>query len=582
MLKTLKRILKFSLREKKLFFLALFLMFIYTGFNLLLPFIAKLFFDLVQSSLQSQSTVVPPQLWYYIVLYLVLTITFNFEIWGVNFTIEKWFNVMVAGLSKEALEHIQDLSLPFFEETQTGRVQEKMSKGVTSVVDVVFNVFLEIVPETIFSIVATIILFKINYILGFILLFCIPFYLLISYRFTKELNQLEEEGRKKQELISDFKVETISNVKTIKSFAAEDGRNIKFSKLVDESASLAIKRVWKLNVQNFLRRGIVDFGTIAVLGISIYFVIKGEITFGTLYLASTYSDRTFGPLRWLMKVYDNIQKDTVSAKRFFELMDTQASVTDRPNAKALSRVKGSFKITDLVFSYKEREILKGINLEIPAGKKVAFVGKSGVGKSTIVKLLMRFYDPQKGSILLDGTDLRDLTQKSLRRNIGVVMQDSILFNDTVMNNILFSFPNAKKADAIKAAKLANAHDFIMSLPKQYETIVGERGVKLSGGEQQRINIARVFLKNPPIIILDEATSSLDSESEKLIQDALWKLLTGKTAIIIAHRLSTVMRADYIAVIEKGKVKEVDAHEELLKKKGTYQRLFEIQSGGYIK
>ena len=244
--------------------------------------------------------------------------------------------------------------------------------------------------------------------------------------------------------------------------------------------------------------------------------------------------------------------------------------------------RGNISFKNVTFSYRERDVIKDLSLDVPAGKVLAIVGKSGSGKTTLVKLLSRFYDPQGGDITVDGVSVCDVTQKSLREGIGVVLQDSILFNDTVANNIAYSRPSASKKDIFAAAKMANADEFIARLPEGYDTLVGERGVKLSGGEQQRINIARAILKNPPILVLDEATSSLDSESEMLIQEALWRLIKGKTTIIIAHRLSTVMKADMIVVMEKGKISEMGTHDDLVKEKGIYAKLFEIQSGGYLK
>jgi ABC-type multidrug transport system fused ATPase/permease subunit len=279
-----------------------------------------------------------------------------------------------------------------------------------------------------------------------------------------------------------------------------------------------------------------------------------------------------------------MQKNLRSVKRTFEILDTLPEITDAAKARNLNVSKGEITIKNLSFGYDGAEniILNKLSLTIPNNKSVAFVGKSGVGKSTIIKLLLRFYDPNKGDISIDGQNIKSITQKSLRESIGVVMQDSSLFNDTALNNISYGNKRVKKEGVIRAAKMANAHEFIMKLPQGYDTIVGERGVKLSGGEQQRINIARAILKNPPILILDEATSSLDSESEKLIQDALCRLIRGRTTIIIAHRLSTVMRADLIVVLDKGKISEMDTHNELLKKKGIYSKLFNIQSGGYLK
>lgn len=319
-----------------------------------------------------------------------------------------------------------------------------------------------------------------------------------------------------------------------------------------------------------------------LLGLGAYWVSQGKITLGTLVMVWQYVGGIYSPLWMLSRIYDNTQQDLVSVKRIFEILDTKPEIEDANDAIALGKINGDIELSGLKFKYKNRNVLNGIDLKIPKGRVVAIVGRSGVGKSTLVKLLLRFYDPQEGYITVDGCDIRNVTQRSLRENIGVVLQDTAIFNDTALNNVAYSKSNAPKEEVVRAAKTAHAHEFIKDLPEGYDTIVGERGVKLSGGEQQRINIARAVLKNPPILVLDEATSHLDSESEKLIQDALWKLIEGRTSIIIAHRLSTIMKADLIVVLDKGKIAEVGTHDELVKKEGIYNKLFKIQSGSYLK
>lgn len=336
---------------------------------------------------------------------------------------------------------------------------------------------------------------------------------------------------------------------------------------------------------NLLRFLVVNLAQISILGLGTYWTITNKITLGDLILVTTYTNRSIQPLWSLTWIFDRVVRDMRSVRRVFELLDTEPEIKDAPNAKKLQIRQGSISFRDVSFRYedkKQKKVVSGFTLDIPAGQTIAFVGKSGVGKSTLIKLLLRFYDIQKGSILIDNQDITKVTQKSLRENIGVVMQDSILFNDTAENNIKYGGRAVPKKNILIASKAANAHEFVEKLPKKYDTVVGERGVKLSGGEQQRINIARAFLKNPPILVLDEATSSLDSESEQKIQDALWTLVKGRTTLIIAHRLSTVMRADLIVVMDKGKIVETGKHSDLIKKKnGIYANLYKIQSGGYL-
>jgi subfamily B ATP-binding cassette protein MsbA len=421
----------------------------------------------------------------------------------------------------------------------------------------------------------------VNKTFGLILLSSIPAFILISLKFSKKLISIQDSVRDSIEKLSGMMTESIINIKTIKSYATEDRHYNKFTKQLKDTVAKDIKYfVSRINM-NFFRITTMDLAQLSILGIGIYWTLNGKISLGTFTLAWQYTNRSMQPLWHLTRRIDDIQRKMRSVKRVFELVDTKPEIEDAPNAKNLKITKGKISFENVSFSYKDKEVVKNLSLEVPAGKVLAIVGKSGSGKTTLVKLLSRFYDIKSGKISIDGQDIVNVTQRSLRKNIGVVLQDSILFNDTAANNISYGRPTAKQAEIVSAAKKANADVFIRNLPDKYQTVVGERGVKLSGGEQQRINIARAILKNPPILILDEATSSLDSESEQLIQDALWKLIEGRTTIIIAHRLSTIMRADLIVVMDKGKIIETGTHEDLVEGDGLYSRLFEIQSGGYI-
>ena len=291
-----------------------------------------------------------------------------------------------------------------------------------------------------------------------------------------------------------------------------------------------------------------------------------------------YIERLYGPLRRLVSSSTTLTQSIASMDRMFELIDEPYEVQNKDNAQALQRVNGEVRFQNVEFQYEEKgsKILKDINFTINPGETVAFVGMSGGGKSTIISLIPRFYDATSGTVLIDGQDVRDVTLHSLRSQIGLVLQDNILFSDSVKENILMGKPEASDDEVIAAAKAANAHEFIMGLPEGYSTKVGERGVKLSGGQKQRVAIARVFLKNPPILILDEATSALDLESEALIQDSLEILAHERTTIIIAHRLSTITHADKILVINHGELIEEGTHEELMQQEGTYYNLFQVQ------
>jgi ABC-type multidrug transport system fused ATPase/permease subunit len=345
---------------------------------------------------------------------------------------------------------------------------------------------------------------------------------------------------------------------------------------------------WRVAVWKFIYTfRYLDLGMAIVSNVSIFFMllvalkltIAGEITAGDFVLIVTFVGTFYSRLFDMVWGLRDLMKSLVDIKKYFDLLDNEIKVKDPASPVKLDQVKGNIEFKDIHFSYigKKRNALEGINLKVKRGESIALVGRSGSGKTTLVKLLMRFYDVNQGKITLDGINIKDFNKSDLRNFIGVVPQEPILFNNTIQYNIGYGKDNATIQDVREAAKLANIKDFIESLPKKYQTNVGERGIKLSGGQKQRLAIARMILSNPDVIVFDEATSQLDSESEKLIQEAFWKASEGKTTFIIAHRLSTVMRADKIVVLEHGKIKEIGTHEELLEKKGSlYSHFWNLQ------
>ena len=322
---------------------------------------------------------------------------------------------------------------------------------------------------------------------------------------------------------------------------------------------------------------------VAAVGVSIILwyggnsVINGSITAGSLVAFLTYAVNISNPIKRLSRVIGNIQKALAAAQRVFDVLDLPEVIKNAPDAKVLPKVKGDVRFNDVSFAYNENEeVLSHVSFEVKPGEMIAFVGPSGAGKSTVASLLPRFYDATNGSITIDGQDIRKVTLDSLREQVGIVPQETVLFNGSVYDNILYGRLDATREEVEAAAKAANAHDFIMQLPNGYETMLGDRGMNISGGQRQRISIARAILKNPQILILDEATSALDTESERVVQEALDRLMVGRTSFVIAHRLSTIKNADKIMVLEKGQLIEQGNHDELMAMDGLYAHLYKIQ------
>jgi ATP-binding cassette, subfamily B, bacterial len=378
--------------------------------------------------------------------------------------------------------------------------------------------------------------------------------------------------------------EVLSGIVTVRSFSMEDAEKGRFLREVNAANQIVIKGVGIDTGLGAATNLVVAFARIAALGMGGLLIIKGQITLGTLLAFLGYVGGLFGPVQGLTGIYQTIQRAYVSLDEIFSILDVQEHLGDAPNAQELTQVKGDVRFENVRFHYgqADRPILEGIDLEVQAGQTLAIVGPSGSGKTTMMALLMRFYDPQEGAVLLDGRDVRQLKQRSLRRNIGTVLQDPLLFNDTVRNNIAYGKPAATLQDIEEAAVAANAHGFISRLPDRYDTSVGERGSRLSVGERQRVAIARALLRNPPILILDEATSSLDAESEALVQEALDRLMKGRTTFVIAHRLATVVHADRIIVLKQGRVAESGTHRELMRARGYYATLVDRQTRGLIR
>ncbi|HEI9195450.1 TPA: SAV1866 family putative multidrug efflux ABC transporter [Staphylococcus aureus] len=487
-------------------------------------------------------------------------------------------NKILYDIRKKLYNHLQALSARFYANNQVGQVISRVINDVEQTKDFILTGLMNIWLDCITIIIALSIMFFLDVKLTLAALFIFPFYILTVYVFFGRLRKLTRERSQALAEVQGFLHERVQGISVVKSFAIEDNEAKNFDKKNTNFLTRALKHT-RWNAYSFAAiNTVTDIGPIIVIGVGAYLAISGSITVGTLAAFVGYLELLFGPLRRLVASFTTLTQSFASMDRVFQLIDEDYDIKNGVGDQPIEIKQGRIDIDHVSFQYNDNEapILKDINLSIEKGETVAFVGMSG-GKSTLINLIPRFYDVTSGQILIDGHNIKDFLTGSLRNQIGLVQQDNILFSDTVKENILLGRPTATDEEVVEAAKMANAHDFIMNLPQGYDTEVGERGVKLSGGQKQRLSIARIFLNNPPILILDEATSALDLESESIIQEALDVLSKDRTTLIVAHRLSTITHADKIVVIENGHIVETGTHRELIAKQGAYEHLYSIQN-----
>lgn len=454
-------------------------------------------------------------------------------------------NKILYDIRKKLYNHLQALSARFYANNQVGQVISRVINDVEQTKDFILTGLMNIWLDCITIIIALSIMFFLDVELTLAALFIFPFYILTVYVFFGRLRKLTRERSQALAEVQGFLHERVQGISVVKSFAIEDNEAKNFDKKNTNFLTRALKHT-RWNAYSFAAiNTVTDIGPIIVIGVGAYLAISGSITVGTLAAFVGYLELLFGPLRRLVASFTTLTQSFASMDRVFQLIDEDYDIKNGVGAQPIEIKQGRIDIDHVSFQYNDNEapILKDINLSIEKGETVAFVGMSGGGKSTLINLIPRFYDVTSGQILIDGHNIKDFLTGSLRNQIGLVQQDNILFSDTVKENILLGRPTATDEEVVEAAKMANAHDFIMNLPQGYDTEVGERGVKLSGGQKQRLSIARIFLNNPPILILDEATSALDLESESIIQEALDVLSKDRTTLIVAHRLSTITHAD---------------------------------------
>ena len=482
-------------------------------------------------------------------------------------------------LALETFEHIHALSLRYHISRKTGGLSRIIERGVKGVDFLLRFMLFSIIPLLIeLTLVATIlfIVFDVWYLA--VILVTISLYIWFTFTVSEWRLKVRQEMNRQDTDANQKAIDSLLNFETVKYFNAEKVEAARYDSSMRLYEAAALKTSYSLSFLNFGQAFLITSGLVTVMVMAAFGVQSGDLTVGDFVLVNAYMIQITMPLNFLGTVYREIRQALVDMSEMFDLLEQPPEVTDDENAYDLVVREGLIDFKDITFGYeKNRVILKNFNLSVGAGQNIAIVGTSGSGKSTIGRLLFRFYDTDKGALFIDGVDIKEVTQSSLHSAIGIVPQDTVLFNDTIYYNIAYGNTEASYDKVIEAARAAKIHEFISNLPDGYDTTVGERGLKLSGGEKQRVGIARTLLKNPPILLLDEATSSLDTETENSIQDSLNKMLEDRTVITIAHRLSTIVKSDLIVVLENGEIVEQGTHIELLDLKRRYSKMWKRQA-----
>ena len=536
-----------------------------------LPFVIK---DMVDQVLSEKNTTM---LNWIVVSIVVVFVIRGIAYYGQSYLMNYVGQRVIIDIRKAVFEKLQRLSMSFYDKHKTGTIMSYVTNDVSALQSAMVENVVEMITETVILVASIVMMLYLDWKL-FLVTFCtFPIVLWFIDNFGK---RIRKSGSRIQEVTADITSvlqEVASSPRVIKSFVREDYEIDRFDK---ENMNNFRANMKYAQLSSTLTPTI-EF--VAAVGVSIILwyggnsVINGSITAGSLVAFLTYAVNISNPIKRLSRVIGNIQKALAAAQRVFDVLDLPEVIKNAPDAKLLPKVKGDVRFNDVSFAYNENEeVLSHVSFEVKPGEMIAFVGPSGAGKSTVASLLPRFYDATSGSITIDGEDIRKVTLNSLREQVGIVPQETVLFNGSVYDNILYGRLDATREEVEAAAKAANAHDFIMQLPDGYETMLGDRGMNISGGQRQRISIARAILKNPQILILDEATSALDTESERVVQEALDRLMVGRTSFVIAHRLSTIKNADKIMVLEKGQLIEQGNHDELMAMDGLYAHLYKIQ------
>ena len=570
-MKNYRRLLQYMRPYLKELILAVICIVIAAGCNLYLPWIIK---DMIDKVLTNKDMMMLNMICIGIVVVFLVRGVFFF---GQSYLVSYIGQKVIIDVREVMFRKFQRMPMAYFDRHQTGETMSFITNDVAAIQSALVDQLIEMVTEGSILIGLIVMMLYLDWKLTLLTLVVIP---VVGQAMKIFGRKIKRNGTVIQERMADITSllqESISSIRVVKSFVREKYEIERFSKQNQLNFQAAMK-----NVQlNSMLTPTVEF--LAAISVTFivwfggYEVLNDEMTAGALVAFLTYAVNLANPVKRLSRVYGNLQRAMAAVDRVFAVIDLKETITDKPDAKALPETKGEVSISNVTFEYKKGvPALSDISLEVKPGQMIAFVGPSGAGKSTIANLIPRFYEVTSGKIAIDGHDIRDVTLASLREQIGIVPQETMLFSTTVRENIRYGRLDATDEEVEAAAKAANADSFIKELPQGYDTPIGERGLNLSGGQRQRMAIARAILKNPRILILDEATSALDTESEKIVQAALDKLMIGRTSFVIAHRLSTIFNADQIYVIDNGHVKEHGTHEELLRNNGLYSHLYNIQ------
>lgn len=573
----LRRFISYYKPHKKLFFIDMFFAFLISAFDLIFPMVSRTIVN----------EIIPAGRMDLLLKWtIIMVILFGFRYIS-YYIVSYWGHVLGVyiehDMRRDLFTHLQTLPFSYYDNTKTGHIMSRIVNDLRDITELSHHGPEDLFISSVMLIGSFILLVRIEWRLTLIIFAFIPLIVLFAMRKRLKMEDSFREVRKKIANVNAQLENSISGIRVAKSFTNEDYEIEKFQD-GNSQYKEARKESYKAMAEFVAGMGLMtNVLNLIVISAGGYFVYRGYLTIGDLLAYTLYINFFMQPIRRLADFMQQYQDGMTGFERFIEVMNIETDIKDKEDAIELTHVKGDIEFKNVSFSYTngENRILSNLNLKIEAGKTVAIVGPSGAGKTTLCHLIPRFYDINEGEILIDGKNIQDITLKSLRKNIGIVQQDVFLFTGTIMDNISYGDPSKSEEEIIEAAKKARIHDFIMTLPNGYDTYIGEKGVKLSGGQKQRISIARLFLKDPPILILDEATSSLDNETEMLIQESLEELAKGRTTLIIAHRLSTIKNADEIVVLTNEGIEERGTHEELLRRGYIYAKLYRSQFRGLV-